>query len=75
MFTAGDLDFIVVFLKFDSHNEDQANLYGWANEILKKYASRKAIVVSHSILHFNPMKGSNTPQEPFNAEGKAIYEA
>ncbi|HEY9001886.1 MAG TPA: metallophosphoesterase [Mucilaginibacter sp.] len=75
LFTAGGVDFIVVFLEFDSHNEDQQHLYGWANEILKKYAARKAIVVSHSILHFNPVKGTNTPQAPFNAEGKAIYKS
>jgi len=75
LFTAGGMDFIVVFLEFDSHNEDQQHLYGWANDILKKYASRKAIVVSHSILHFNPVKGTNSPQAPFNAEGKAIYES
>ncbi|WP_374951342.1 metallophosphoesterase [Mucilaginibacter sp.] len=74
-FTAGGVAFIVVFLEFDSHNEDQANLYTWANKILKDNASRKAIVVSHSILHFNPVKGTNTPQAPFNAEGKAIYES
>ncbi|MBD1362700.1 metallophosphoesterase [Mucilaginibacter sp. ZT4R22] len=75
LFTAGGRDFIVVFLEFDSHNEDQANLYSWANDVLKKNVSRKAIVVSHSILHFGPVTGSNTPQAPFNAEGKAIFEA
>jgi hypothetical protein len=74
-FTAGGIDFIVVFLEFDSHNEDQTGLYEWANKILKENASRKAIVVSHSILHFNPVKGSNTPQAPFNAQGTAIYES
>lgn len=75
LFSAGGLDFIVLFLEFDSHNEDQTQLYGWANEVLKKYGLRKAIVVSHSILHFNPVTGTNSPQAPFNAEGKAIYEA
>ena len=75
LFSAGGVDFIVMFLEFDSHNEDRTNLYGWANETLKKYNSRKVIVVSHSILHFNPVKGTNNPQAPFNAEGKAIYEA
>jgi hypothetical protein len=74
-FTAAGIDFLVLFLEFDSHNEDQANLYGWANKILKENASRKAIVVSHSILHFNPAKGTNTPQAPFNAQGTAIYES
>lgn len=73
LFTAGGIDFIVLFLEFDAFNEDQAGMYGWANQILSKYASRKAIVVSHSILHFNPVKGSNVPQAPFNAQGKAIY--
>ncbi|MBE9584087.1 metallophosphoesterase [Mucilaginibacter sp. JRF] len=75
LFTAGGVDFIVVFLEFDAHNEDQANLYAWANEVLKKNEKRKAIVVSHSILFYNPVKGSNEPQAPLNAEGKAIYES
>lgn len=74
-FTAGGLDFIVLFLEFDSHNEDQTNLYAWANMVLKQNASRKAIVVSHSIINTNPGKGVNTPQAPFNAQGKAIYES
>ncbi|WP_342646112.1 metallophosphoesterase [Mucilaginibacter sp. CSA2-8R] len=75
LFTAGGVNFMVVFLEFDAHNEDQAGLYAWANEIIKKNISRKVIVVSHSIMHFNPVKGSNTPQGPFNAQGQAIYEA
>jgi hypothetical protein len=75
LLTAGGADFIVLFLEFDSHNENQAGLYKWANEILKKYGTRKAIVVSHSILYFNPVKGTNTPQAPFNAEGTAIYDS
>lgn len=74
-FTAGGVDFITLFLEFDAHNEDQANLFAWANRVLKENASRKAIVISHSILFYNPVKGMNTPQAPFNAEGKAIYEA
>lgn len=74
-FTAGGLDFIVIFLEFDSHNEDQKNLYDWANKVLKDNPSRKAIVVSHSIINANPVKSSNTPQAPFNAEGKIIYES
>lgn len=74
-FTAGGVDFMVIFLEFDSHNEDQTNLYAWANKVLKENASRKAIVVSHSIINTNPVKGSNTPQAPFNAQGKPIYES
>ncbi|AKD57439.1 metallophosphoesterase [Spirosoma radiotolerans] len=75
LFSAGGLEFIVLYLEFDAHNEDQTNLYAWANDVLKKHASRKAIVVSHSLIHFNPIKGTNTPQAPFNAEGKAVYES
>lgn len=75
LFTAGGVDFIVLFLEYDAFNEDQAGMYSWANQVLAKYTSRKAIVVSHSILHFNPVTGSNTPQAPFNAQGKAIYES
>ncbi len=75
LFSAGGLNFIVLFLEFDGHNEEQKDVYNWANEILRKYAARKAIVVSHSILFYNPVKGSNTPEAPFNAEGKAIYQS
>lgn len=75
LFRAGGLDFIVLYLEYDQHNEDQANLYQWANDILKQYASRKAIVVSHSLIHFNPEKGTNASPAPFNAEGKAVYES
>jgi hypothetical protein len=73
LFSAGGVDFIVLFLEYDGHNEEQKDVYHWANEILRKYATRKAIIVSHSILFYNPVKGSNNPQAPFNAEGKAIY--
>lgn len=75
LFSAGGVNFIVVFLEFDGHNEEQKDVYNWANEILRKYADRKAIVVSHSILFYNPVKGSNTPEAPFNAEGKTIYQS
>ncbi|AYL94395.1 metallophosphoesterase [Mucilaginibacter celer] len=75
LFSAGGMDFIAVFLEFDSHNEDQVQLYGWANEVLKENSSRKAIIISHSILYFNPVTGNNSQPAPFNAEGKAIYEA
>jgi hypothetical protein len=75
LFSAGGVDFIALFLEFDSHNEDQAKLYGWANDMLKENLSRKAIIISHSILHFNPVTGNNSEPAPFNAEGKAIYEA
>ncbi|WP_345211302.1 metallophosphoesterase [Mucilaginibacter gynuensis] len=75
LFSSGGVDFIVLFLEYDVFNEDQAGMYAWANEILTKNTARKAIVVSHSILHFNPVKGSNESPAPFNSSGKAIYEA
>lgn len=75
LFTAGGKDFIVLFLEFDSHNEERQQVYAWANEVLKKNADRKAIVVSHSIIHFGPVKGDYKQFAPFNAEGKSIYEA
>lgn len=75
VFSAGGLDFIVLYLEFDAHNEDRTNLYRWATDVLKQHASRKAIVVSHSLIHFNPVKGTNTQQAPFNKEGQAVYES
>lgn len=75
LFSADGVNFITLFLEFDSHNEDQTNLYAWANRILQENASRKAIIVSHSILFYNPVTGNNSQPAPFNAEGKAIYAA
>jgi predicted phosphodiesterase len=74
LFTAGGVDFIVIYVEYDVLNEDQANMNAWVYELLGTFASRKAIVVSHSIMSLNPTVGSNTPQGNFSGQGKAMYE-
>ena len=74
LFSAGGIDFIVVYIEYDAFNEDQAGMNSWAYDILSTYASRKAIVVSHSIMGNNPIIGTNTAQGNFSAQGKGIYE-
>jgi predicted phosphodiesterase len=74
LFTAGGVDFIVVYMEYDIFNEDQTSMNAWAYDLLGTYASRKAIVVSHSIMSLNPFAGTNTPQGNFSSQGKALYE-
>lgn len=75
LFSAGGVDFIVVYLEYDAFNEDQANMNTWAFNLLNTHASRKAIVVSHYLIGNNSIAGTNdgTPGT-FRAQGQAIYD-
>jgi len=64
LFSAFGKDFIVIYIEFDSNNEDPG-LNDWAYNLLGTYANRKAIVVSHYII---------TTTGEFTAQGKAIYQ-
>jgi len=48
LFSAGHLDFVTLML--DSFAGTNTNIMAWANGVLQAYPSRRAIVVSHSIL-------------------------
>jgi hypothetical protein len=65
LFSAGGMDFIVVYLEFDSGANP--SVLAWADELLKTHVDRRAIIVSHYITEAgNPA--------PFGVQGQAIYE-
>lgn len=49
LFTAGGVSFIAVYIEYDATCADTANMNTWAYNLLGTYASRKAIVISHSM--------------------------
>ena len=62
LFSASGMDFIIINLQFDP----TSTMLDWADDLLKEYSDRRAIVVSHSILNAN-----NT----FTSEGTPIFNA
>ncbi len=65
-FSAGGLDFVVLYFKFDT-NADPAVL-AWGNEVLQTNAGRRAIVVTHNF-------GNTQTPVVFSPQGAAIYNA
>ena len=66
LFSASGLDFIAVYLEYDV----AANplVLNWANNLLRTYSNRRAMVVSHYI-------GRATTPSTLGAQGAAIYNA
>jgi hypothetical protein len=66
LFGVGNLDFVAVHLEYDE-SPDPAVL-DWADQVLKSYPQRRAVVVSHFLIW---------PGDPgsFGAQGQAIYDA
>jgi len=50
LITAGGLEFVIVYLDFDYGYIDYTTADPWSDGILKTYADRRAIVVSHDLL-------------------------
>jgi hypothetical protein len=65
-FTAGGINFIVIYIEYDSHNQDAANMNTWAYNLLGTYSNRKAIIVTHYMM-------DNGNQGNFGPQGLAIY--
>lgn len=65
LFTAGGLDFIVLYIDFNYDKPDYAPIDDWADAVLKANAGRRAIVVSHDLL---AVDGS------FDPRGRTIYD-
>ncbi len=64
LFTAGGMDFIVVFLEYDTAITSSIHpAADWANSILTANPTRRAIVVTHDLLN-----GDN-----FSTQGGIIY--
>lgn len=67
---------LIVFLEYDSYDEDIEPLNRWAEGILTKYSDRQAILVSHSIIHFNKTAGTNEKGFPaFSKQGQRRFDA
>jgi len=66
LFSGGGLDFIAVYLEYDS--SANAAVLAWANALLQIYSDRRAIVVSHYI-------GRPATPSTFGSQGGTIYEA
>ena len=64
LFSASGMDFIVLYLEYDETPD--AAILSWADNLLKTYNNRRAIVVSHYLLNLN---GTFSPQ------GQAVYDA
>ena len=64
LFSASGMDFIVLYPEFDETPD--AAILNWADNLLKTYNNRRAIVVSHYLLNLN---GTFSPQ------GQAVYDA
>lgn len=75
LFTATGVKFIVIYMEYDSYDEDIENLNKWAAQLLEKYADRKAILVSHSFIHFNNSTGTNEKGFPkFSKQGQRRFD-
>ncbi|MET0463223.1 MAG: metallophosphoesterase [Chitinophagaceae bacterium] len=75
LFDAGGLSFIVIYLEYDSYDEDIENLNKWTGALLEKYKDKKAILVSHSFIHFNKSKGTNEKGFPaFSKQGQRRFD-
>jgi hypothetical protein len=75
LFTAGGVNFITIYFEYDSYDEDIENLNDWASQLLEKYKNRKAILISHSIVHFNKTAGTNEKGFPkFSKQGQRVFD-
>jgi hypothetical protein len=75
LISAGGNDFLILYIEFDAMDEDQENMNSWACEVLEKYPSRKAIIVSHYIVENNKVAGTNEKGfAPFGKQGVRLYD-
>jgi hypothetical protein len=75
LLTAGGANFITIYFEYDSYDEDIENLNDWACQLLEKYKNRKAILISHSIVHFNKTTGTNEKGFPkFSKQGQRVFD-
>lgn len=73
LFSAGGMDFIAIYIEYDAMDENIDALNDWAVNLCKQYPSRKAIIVSHGIIHYNPVEGTNA-NAPWLKQGERIYD-
>lgn len=87
LFTANGVDYIVLYIEFNSPGHEQYSasietaVMSWADGVLNTYSSRKAIIVSHSILDkptgstsdIKAGQGNNNVASAFTNQGDVIY--
>ena len=66
LFSAGGLDFIVIYLEYDTSPDIE--VLDWADALLKNYSDRRAIIVSHYLINIGE-------QASFGTQGQMIYDA
>lgn len=77
LFSAGGVDFIVIYVELDEFDEERTALNNWVDGKLATYASRKAIIVSHFILGwdgdgvFEQQLADETPG--FGSQASTLY--
>lgn len=64
LFSASGLDFIVIYLEYDQTPD--ATILNWADNLLKTYSQRRAIIASHYIIDDDAI---------YSPQGQAIYDA
>lgn len=80
LFSAAGLDWIVIYIEFDSQNQDRTGMNTWAYNLLGTYSSRKAIIVTHYFIDNNATAGNingwgnSGGVNPTNSQGKGIYD-
>lgn len=75
LFETGGVKMLVIFMEYDSYDEDIEGLNKWAGSVLEKYADRRAILVSHSFIHFNAVPGTNEKGFPkFSKQGQRRFD-
>ncbi len=67
LFSAGGMDFVVLYLEYDANMTTASPALVWANGVLQTHSNRRAIVVSHWVVN----TGFNAT---FSAQGQAIYD-
>ncbi|SIT33704.1 FG-GAP repeat-containing protein [Filimonas lacunae] len=75
LLTVAGMKLLVLYFEYDSYDENIEGLNRWAAGVLEKYSDRKAILVSHSIIHFNKTAGTNEKGfPPFSKQGKRVFD-
>ncbi|WP_316814183.1 RICIN domain-containing protein [Pedobacter heparinus] len=71
-FTAGGLNFMVIYIEYDQYNADRGNMAAWAKQLCLANPTRKVIVVSHYIVQ-NGTQGFDGGG--FGAQGQGLYDS
>lgn len=81
-FSAGQLDFLAVFVEYDQAGEPEGNagpdpeVLAWARRVVADHPDHLAIAVGHSCLSgTGPESGNPTVDTPFSSQGRIRYEA